>query len=417
MKTVLVVDDTPSILTFVTTLLESSGFLVISAGNGEEALAKARCSPPDVLISDLLMPVMDGYTLLRHWKSDVRLKEIPFIVFSATYTEESDENLALRLGADAFVLKSIEPVQLVSRLREVLARVEHANPAKPEPNVADETSFLKKYSVVLVHKLEQKTHQLEQTNQVLQRDIAERRLVEEQLRFQSEELRALSARVQTAREEEATRIARELHDELGSSLTGLKWVLSELHHALSSAQDDPEGIAAAAPDAIQRLEAAIQYVDQTTVNVKRIASELRPSILDDLGLPDAIESQLNQFAAASGIQCHFEANLDAVDLNPDQSTAVFRICQEALTNILRHAHAERIDVEMSEQCGEFVLTICDDGIGIPDEAGVPGRSLGLLGMRERARLAGGKVSVTRGERGGTVVAVRIPLRCRRAAAF
>src|SRR5207244_1223312 len=119
MTRVLIVDDKEENLYYLNALLRGNGCEVIPARHGAEALAKARQSPPDVVISDLLMPVMDGYTLLRHWKADARLKRVPFIVYTATYTEPKDEELALNLGADAFILKPSEPESFLARLRQV----------------------------------------------------------------------------------------------------------------------------------------------------------------------------------------------------------------------------------------------------------------------------------------------------------
>ena len=182
MNRVLVVDDKEDNLCYLQSLLEAKGWQVITAHHGAEALLKARQEPPDLIISDLLMPVMDGYTLLRHWKSDSLLKAIPFIVYTATYTEPSDEKLALNLGADAFILKPAEPTPFILRLQEVLAsRTTAKRPAGPVP-VEDTPELLEHYSQTLIRKLEEKTLQLEEANLALQKDLAERHKVEAILR-------------------------------------------------------------------------------------------------------------------------------------------------------------------------------------------------------------------------------------------
>jgi signal transduction histidine kinase len=143
--------------------------------------------------------------------------------------------------------------------------------------------------------------------------------------------------------------------------------------------------------------------------VRRIASELRPSILDDLGLAEAIEWQTQQFQTRTGIPCCCDCALQSIPLGDQQSTAVFRIVQEALTNILRHAQATRVAVAVQEEDGALVLTVTDDGRGITEAEKLNRESLGLLGMRERAHLIGGCVDIVGVPGSGTTLHVRVPL--------
>ena len=189
MTRVLVVDDKEQNLYYLRALLEANGYEVSPARHGAEALVLARQSAPDVVISDLLMPVMDGYTLLRHWKADTRLKAIPFIVYTATYTEPEDERLALSLGADAFILKPTEPDEFLARLAAVRASTVAALPAR-DPDPADKPDdLLQEYSRTLIRKLEEKSLQLEESNRALQQDIAAREAMVEQLKNAEEQLR------------------------------------------------------------------------------------------------------------------------------------------------------------------------------------------------------------------------------------
>ena len=190
MKRVLIVDDKEENLYYLKALLTGHGYEVDAARHGAEALTKARQNAPDVVISDLLMPVMDGYTLLRHWRADSRLGSIPFIVYTATYTEPEDERLALSLGADLFILKPAEPDEFLARVREVAdSRPSYPRPATAHP-FANESEMLRVYSQALIRKLEEKTLQLQEANDRLERDIAERKRVEESLRDSEERFRA-----------------------------------------------------------------------------------------------------------------------------------------------------------------------------------------------------------------------------------
>ena len=181
MKRILVVDDSEDNLYYLQVLLSGNGHEVVVARNGEEALQLARQAPPDMVVSDLLMPVMDGYTLLRHWKQDRQLRQIPFVVYTATYTEAEDEQLALRMGADHFLLKPMDPAEFLQRLRDVERRA--ASPGSGEPAQPSDTpqSLLKVYNEALVRKLEDKMLQLEQVNRTLQQDIARRKQAEDKL--------------------------------------------------------------------------------------------------------------------------------------------------------------------------------------------------------------------------------------------
>jgi signal transduction histidine kinase len=159
----------------------------------------------------------------------------------------------------------------------------------------------------------------------------------------------------------------------------------------------------------EKVEAMLRLTETTINTVRRISSELRPSILDDLGLAEAVEWQAQQFQARTGIICRCDCSPEKLDLSREQSTAVFRIFQEALTNILRHAQATSVNITMKAEAGEFVLTIIDNGRGITEDEKSGPQSLGLLGMQERAHLIGGKINITGIEGKGTVITVRVPL--------
>ena len=151
----------------------------------------------------------------------------------------------------------------------------------------------------------------------------------------------------------------------------------------------------------------MSQTDATISSVRRISSELRPRILDDLGLVAAIEWQAQQFEAKTGIHCTCESFLETVNLRKEQTSALYRIFQEAMTNILRHSRATRVQVTMDLREGNFILQVRDNGVGIPEDMMAGAQSLGLMGMRERAQLIGGTIGFSREE--GTVLTVRVPL--------
>jgi len=234
--------------------------------------------------------------------------------------------------------------------------------------------------------------------------ITERKRAETELRASEDRLRALSAKMQSAREEEGTRIAREIHDELGGALTGLKWDLESIETKLRGANGN-------SPIAdIRKQIAAINSRIESTINtVRRISTELRPGVLDDLGLVAAIEWQAQQFQKRTGITVHWESELDTVEVSRDAATAVFRIFQEVLTNVLRHSQASNIHVRLVQHRHHLELKVVDDGRGITEAEKQNTESFGLLGMKERALLVGGEVSVTGSSEKGTTVVVTVPL--------
>jgi len=235
-------------------------------------------------------------------------------------------------------------------------------------------------------------------------DITDRKEAEDRLKASSEQLRALSASLQSARETEATRIAHQIHDELGGHLTGLRWELEALEKMILQAGEGEQLKAMR-----DKLTTMVGLTDTTINVVRRIAWDLRPSILDDLGLMEAIEWQTQQFQARTGIQCLCDCAPPSIALGDQQSTAVFRIVQEALTNILRHAQATQVGVAMKEEDGTFILTVTDNGRGITQAEVLSWASLGLLGMQERAHLIGGRVDIVGLKGAGTTLHVRVPL--------
>jgi len=240
---------------------------------------------------------------------------------------------------------------------------------------------------------------------VILRDITLRKQHEDELTRRQDELRALSAQVLEAREEEKTRIARELHDELGQLLTALKMDLGWIRERLAGGD----------PDLSAKAEKMGETLNQTVTSMRRIAADLRPLMLDDLGLPDATAWLVEDFAQRSGVKCDFRMapGEELAGLERNLANTVYRALQESLTNIARHARARNAWVLLAADDDGVRLEIEDDGRGITAEDLAKSRSLGLKGMRERVSYVGGTLEVGRAPRGGTRVALRVPLNSRR----
>lgn len=225
-----------------------------------------------------------------------------------------------------------------------------------------------------------------------------------ELRASHDQLRNLSAHLEVVREEERARIAREIHDELGQLLTVMKMDIALLGKKLSSLYAGSRS-----EETENDLKSMSELVDTTIKSVRRIATELRPEILDELGLKEAIEWEAQVFQTRTRIKCVFISEIDDINLDRERSTAVFRILQETLTNVARHAEATQVNLNLRQSDGNLVLRVSDNGRGITAQEATGTKSLGLLGMRERALLFGGEV-IIEGESGkGTTVTVRLPI--------
>jgi signal transduction histidine kinase len=317
----------------------------------EDYLNRLAERPPELILSDYSLPGFNGHDALSIARE--KCPETPFIFVTGTMGEEVAIE-TLKSGATDYVLKTrlSRLMPAVNRaLREAEARVQH-------------------------------------------------RRAEEQLRQSHEQLRALSVYLQSVREEERTRIAREVHDELGQALTGCKldlsWIASKLPRELKPL--------------IEKTRTLTSHIDSTIQTVRRISAELRPGVLDHLGLVAALEWQANEFQNRTGIKCDVRTNLRETLLDQDLSTTLFRIFQETLTNVIRHAGATQVTVTLKEEESRITLEVKDNGRGIAQTEISAGKSMGLLGMKERAALLGGIFKIGRLARGnGTRVSVSIPL--------
>jgi signal transduction histidine kinase len=242
-------------------------------------------------------------------------------------------------------------------------------------------------------------------------DITDRKEIEEELRNSREQLRQLSGYLQAAREEERSRISREIHDQFGGALTALKMDIRQIQRGLKDPSEEAQA------KLQTRLDSMADLIDSTAKTIRRIAADLRPSVLDDLGLEAAIEWQLQEFQKRSGIHCDLILEVNDLTIDTDGSTALFRVFQETLTNVARHAQATHIEVSLAEEGGFVTLRVSDNGRGISPKELIGSHSLGLVGMRERVGLLAGDLNIQGKPGEGTTILARIPLKAKKASSM
>jgi signal transduction histidine kinase len=352
---ILIVDDDRRNLMALQELLQGLGQNLVLAHSGEEALRCVLKQEFAVILLDVRMPGVDGFETARLIRERKRSRHTPVIFVTGATEEVGSMFRGYEVGAVDYIVKPLIPEVLKSKV----------------------AVFIELYA---------KNAELEQTGA--------------RLRESEENLRALTARLRSVREDEQIRIAREIHDELGQALTGLKMDLTWLGGRLPADQKP----------LLKKIKSMFRLIDDTIHSVRKIASGLRPDLLDEVGLAAAIGWQARDFQLRTGIRCNVDLPPDSDGLDQERSTAVFRIFQEVLTNVVRHANATRVDVCMRQDADTLTLEVQDNGRGIAAAETHSSKSLGLLGMRERVLLFSGKLDIN-GSRGkGTQVTVLLPLR-------
>jgi signal transduction histidine kinase len=359
---VLIVDDDHASLMAMQEVLQSLGARLVPARSGEEALRRVLEEDFAAILLDVHMPGIDGFTTAELIRERKRSRYTPIIFLTAQAPEDvSTMFRGYQAGAVDYMVKPVIPEILRSKLSVFVG--------------------------------------LHDMNRMLNAELAERSLTEQRLRSSEENLRALAAHLQSVREEERTHIARDIHDELGQALTGLKLDITQLTRVVM--QEDQEELQ-------ERTRALCGAIDRIIVSVRRIASGLRPEVLDEIGLAAAVEWQAREFQRRTGIRCHVDISHGFTDPDTERATALFRIFQELLTNVARHANATRVNAKLTET-PQLVLVIEDNGRGIRADEFQSPRALGFLGMRERVQPFGGSIEVRGSEGKGTKVTVAIPL--------
>ncbi|MDX1520077.1 MAG: response regulator [Anaerolineae bacterium] len=371
---ILIVDDTPANLKMLVEYLEHCGFSTRMTRSGENALKRVQYDLPDLILLDVLMPGLDGFETCRRLKATESTRNIPVIFMTALASIE-DKVKGFEVGAVDYVTKPLNQ-------EEVLARI---------------TTHLRHRG--LTQNLQDKISQIALSNQI------EKSRLLEAVREQREQLRALNNRLTAVQEEKQKQLARELHDELGQALTAISINLAAIEEELPANCEASLG---------ERLQEAILLTDQTLEQIRRLSIDLRPLMLDELGLIPALRSYVKQYAKRVKIKVKFEAVGLEQRLPSEIETALFRIVQEALTNVARHAQASQVHLYLRRKKSTLVTIIEDNGRGF-DVATVAGHSretlasgTGLLGIRERVTLLEGHFDIQSTPGQMTSLSIEIP---------
>lgn len=344
MSIVLIVDDDPTARETVVAMLEGENHDLQLAKDGTQALHMLEGIQPDLILLDIMLPGMDGFEVCRHIRSTPSLAEIPIIMLTAL--DDRDSLLrALEAGADDFLSKPADRRELIARVRTI--------------------TRLNRY----------------------------RTLVE-----QRENIRQMAERVVSAQEEERQRISRELHDDLGQALTTHLLALRNLQEDLTIPVEEM----------FAQLQSLYDQSYEIFVKVRRLARDLRPPVLDALGLKVAMQTYCAEFTRRTQLPVIFEAEEPLPDLPDTCKVTLYRVLQEALTNVVRHAQASQVWVDLSAEEEAVNLTVQDNGVGM-DELKSKSDGIGLAGLRERITIAGGTLNMSSAPKRGTILSAQFPL--------
>jgi signal transduction histidine kinase len=342
MSTILIVDDEPTARETVVAMLEAEDYDLQLAKDGMQALQMLEQLQPDLILLDVMLPGMDGFEVCRRIRATPRLAEVPVIMLTAL--DDRDSLLrGIEAGADDFLTKPVDGRELQARARTI--------------------TRLNRY----------------------------RTLME-----QRENIRQMAGRVVAAQEEERQRISRELHDDLGQALTTHLLALRNLQEDLTIPVEQM----------FARLQSLYDQSYEVFVKIRRLARDLRPPVLDALGLRVAMQTYCTEFTRRTHLPVMFEAEASLPELPDTYKITLYRTLQEALTNVVRHARASQVWVELSVDDERVSLTVQDNGIGMEESSGANG--IGLAGLRERITIAGGTLNISSAPKRGTVLSAQFP---------
>ena len=356
---ILIVDDNSTNLIYLEIILRDIKANLIQASSGFDALDATRGVDLSLAILDVQMPLMNGYELAVRLNEERIEDKVPIIFLTAAYPNSAKILEGYEAGAVDYIIKPLNKVILISKI-----------------NI-----FLEIYH--------QKQRVIEQADKL--------RISELELLQAKQQLEMVNLHLTEAREEERAAISMKVHDELGQAMTALKMDLNWVKQNMSNTEP-----------AERKLDKMIAMTNDVIRRVQRISSELHPVMLDDLGLMSAIEWFCEDFEERTGIKCSLSLE-DVSPRDPSVNLALFRILQEAMTNVIRHAQATSVNIQLMTSGHEIVLTIADNGIGLPEDRLESGRSFGIISMRQRAQQCGGTIDIAGIPGAGTSIVIRMPL--------
>jgi signal transduction histidine kinase len=388
-KVLLVNDDSASLLALTSLLTyagEENDYEVVVARSGEEALRQVLNHDFAVILLDVSMPGMDGFETAEAIHSHPRSASVPIIFVTAHYADEINKLKGYQKGAVDYLFTPIIPKILQSKVAVFVEL------AKKNLQLQYQTVQLAKLNSDLQ---EQRKQDLEHIN--------ERKLAEEALRQSREELRQLASYQERIKEDERKRIAREIHDELGQNLLALRIDVSLLHTRTGNTH----------PILNRKVHSVLDHIDSTMKAMRLIINNLRPTVLD-LGINAAFEWQVKDFQRRTGIDCELLMPEEELVLDDERATALFRILQESLNNILRHAKATNARIELVTDHARLTMKVADNGVGMFPDCRRKANSFGLVGIKERVSTLGGELRIENGPEKGTTIMVSIPAESSRA---
>jgi signal transduction histidine kinase len=380
-KVLLVNDDAASLLALASLLADRNDYEVVTARSGEEALRQVLQHDFAVILLDVSMPGMDGFETAEAIHSHPRSSSVPIIFVTAHYADEMYRLKGYQKGAVDYLFTPIIPQILQTKVAVFV-------------DLAKKNLQLQRQK----QELEQLNRDLhEQRKQDLEH-INERRQAEEALRHSQEELRQLASYQERIKEDERKRIAREIHDELGQNLLALRIDIAMLHARTGTTH----------PKLNSKVHSVLDHIDSTMKAMRAIINNLRPTVLD-LGLSAAIEWQVKEFQRRTGIECELRMPEHELSVDDNRATALFRILQESLNNVFRHARATKTRIELQASEDRLLMTVADNGVGIFPGCRRKANSFGLVGIKERISTLGGELSIDTAKDEGTALTVSIPI--------
>jgi signal transduction histidine kinase len=344
MSIILIVDDNASARETLVAMLENQQYRIELAEDGFHALQILRQLQPDLILLDVMMPGMDGFEVCRRIRAAPQLAEVPIIMLTAL-DDRASLLQGIEAGADDFLIKPVDRYELTARVRTI--------------------TRLNRYRI---------------------------------LKEQRENLREMTERLITAQEQERQHISRELHDDLGQALTLHMISLRNLQNDLSLANEE----------LFERLQALHDQTHDIFIKIRGLAQDLRPPILDALGLKISMQTYCTEFTRRTQLPITFEVD-ESLPVLPDiYNITLYRVLQEALSNIVKHAKASHVWVDLSREDDNIILTVQDNGLGF-NEGQAQSNGMGLSNMRERVTIAGGHFSISSDQRRGTILTAQFSL--------